>query len=197
MSPLMLLQTLAWCQQALLYVHLFAFAIAIAQVIRLDLAWLRTRDLGTSGFDAAVRIIMVSLAVLWVTGLALIGLSVGFDRQALAERPKLVAKLIVVSVLTVNGIALHALALPRLDRGRPLLAWTLGAVSSVSWTAAALIGAARHVAPVLTLTDYLAVYGTALVAALTCAWTIAGLAAPSQPLDAPDQRPSPMPASRA
>lgn len=181
MSPLLLQQPLAWFQQALLSVHLFAFAIAIAQVIRLDLAWLRTRDLDASGFDKGVRVVMISLLVLWATGLALIGLSVGFDRQALAERPKLVAKLIVVSVLTLNGVALHAIALPRLDQGRPLLAWSLGAISSVSWTAAALIGSARHVAPALQLADYLAGYGSLLVMALACAWTLAGASPPVSP----------------
>ena len=179
-----LAQVLPWLQQGLLYVHLFAFAIAIAQVIRLDLAWLRTRDLRASGFETAARTVLIALCLLWATGLALIGLSVGLDWQALLDRPKLVAKLIVVTILSVNGIALHHLALPRLARGRPLPAWTLGAVSTVSWTAAALIGAARHVAPSLLLADYLAGYAAALVAAIATAWTMAACLATNQGLRA-------------
>ena len=62
-----LAQALPWLQQALLYVHLFAFAIAIAQVIRLDLAWLRTRDLRTSGFESAARTVLIALCLLWAT----------------------------------------------------------------------------------------------------------------------------------
>ena len=182
-----------WLQQALVYVHLFAFAIAIAQVIRLDIAWLRTRDLESSGFAAAARTVMIALLVLWITGLALIGLAVGIDWHALAERPKLVAKLLVVSVLTLNGVALHGLALPRLQRGQPLLAWLLGAISTTSWSSAALIGAARHVAPALQLFDYLLGYGLALIMALGCALMLASEAggptpaAASLPRGAPDR----------
>lgn len=162
-----------WFQQALVYVHLFAFAIAIAQVIRLDIAWLRTRDLERSGFAAAARTVMTALLVLWVSGLVLIGLTIGIDSHALAESPKLVAKLLVVSVLTINGVALHGLALPRLRRGQPLLAWLLGAVSTTSWSSAALIGAARHIAPALRLSDYLIGYGLALMMAVGCALVLA------------------------
>ena len=127
---------------------------------------------------------LVALALLWTTGLALIGLSIGLDWQALRDRPKLVAKLAVVTVLTINGIALHHFALPRLARGQPLPAWTLGAVSTVSWTAAALIGAARHVGPSLVLADYLVGYVAALVAAIATALMMAACPPREQPVRA-------------
>lgn len=188
---------LPWLQQALVYVHLFAFAITIAQVIRFDLVWLRTRDLDASAFAITARIVMIGLLVLWTTGLALIGLSTGLDVQALLDRPKLVAKLIVVAALTLNGLALHRFALPRLGRGRPLPAWTLGAISTTSWTAAALIGAARHVAPSLALSDYLTGYAVALVTAVTGAWALAAWPAGGQACGQSFSPPGALPTRRA
>ena len=56
----------------------------------------------------------IALVVLWITGLAVIGMDTGFDTGLLATKPKLLAKLTVVAVLTVNSLGLHLLAFLRM-----------------------------------------------------------------------------------
>jgi hypothetical protein len=62
----------------------------------------------------AASVATLALVVLWITGLAVIGMDTGFDTELLATKPKLLAKLSVVTVLTVNSLALHLLAFPRM-----------------------------------------------------------------------------------
>ena len=72
---------------------------------------------GNAGKAAAVA--TIALVVLWITGLAVIGMDTGFDTGLLATKPKLLAKLTVVAVLTVNSLGLHLLAFPRMARPEP------------------------------------------------------------------------------
>ena len=120
-----------------------------------------------------IRIVGWALAVLWATGAALVVFETGIDLQALMARPKLVAKILVVCVLTLNGAALHRFAFPRLRAGtegaRLALAFALGAVSTASWLGAAFIGAARRVAPLLGLFDFLVLYALLLAMAVSAA----------------------------
>ncbi|MBC7938280.1 MAG: hypothetical protein H7Z19_00720 [Chitinophagaceae bacterium] len=172
------MDSLIWARQGALFVHAMAFAIALATVWREDLALLRTRRVSTARLAACATTLTWALAVLWASGLLLIGLQVGSDLQALVANPKLVAKLLVVSALTANGMALHALAFPKLHAGagpgrmapgEALLPVVLGAISSASWLAASFVGLSRLVAPTLQLSDYLALYAAMLVGAVLLA----------------------------
>lgn len=162
-----------WLQQAVLFAHLIAFAIAVATVLHEDLKLLRRPVVDGARLARAARIVGWALAALWASGAALVVFETGLDVQELLARPKLVAKIVVVGVLTINGAALHRFAFPRLLAGGEgaglALAFALGAVSTASWLAAAFIGAARRVAPLLGLADFLVLYALLLALAVSAA----------------------------
>jgi hypothetical protein len=117
----------------------------------------------------------IALLALWATGLGLIALDTGFDPVAIAAKPKLVTKLIVVTVLTGNGLLLHRFAFPALS-GRAFgstaslsLIAALGAISTVSWLYAAFVGSARLIAGMMNLEAFLALYGIGLVTGIAVA----------------------------
>lgn len=151
-------------RQLLLFAHLIGFALAFAAILREDVALLKAQRLDVDQLAATGRTIAWLLGFLWVTGTGLIWLEVGMDMALLAAKPKLLAKLAVVGVLTLNGVLLHWLALPMLaqppysHRGAATLCAALGAVSSVSWVFASFLGAARIIAPLLSLVGFMALY---------------------------------------
>ena len=138
-----------------IYLHVLALAIAAVAVAFGDFAiFARERiDMGMLGKAAAVA--TIALVVLWITGLAVIGMDTGFDTGLLATKPKLLAKLTVVAVLTVNSLGLHLLAFPRMaaPQANPgqaaLLPVIFGAISATSWLYAAFVGVAKPVAATL------------------------------------------------
>lgn len=90
------------------------------------------------------------LIVLWLTGLFLIWRGTGFDVAQFS--PKLIAKITVVSLLTLNAFAIGQIALPFFERNREMMfgefdisvrlrLTCLGAVSSASWISAFCLGA--------------------------------------------------------
>lgn len=170
MDPLILVR------QAALYAHLVAFAIAFGAVLREDAALLAQRRLDLRRLARTARTLTVALFVLWLSGLALIALDSGLDPRAIAATPKLAAKFVVVSALTANGFALHALAFPRLGRhdGQLALPLLLGAVSGASWLHASFIGASRLVSPWLSFADYMASYALLLALAAAVAMLVVG-----------------------
>jgi hypothetical protein len=163
-----------WLHQLLLLLHLAAFAIAFSTVMREDIALIKARGIDLDGLAQTAKTLTVALAALWITGLGLMALDIGLDPRALLSSPKAAAKLVVVWALTANGIALHLLAFPALrgakgaERGAtvPVI---LGAVSTASWLLASFIGASRLVAPSMTFSDYMALYGMLLTGAVVCA----------------------------
>lgn len=159
-------------KQLLVFAHLILFSIAIAEIMRVDWNLLRKSYIDRRELELTARKTVFLLSGLWVTGLALLYMSVGLDAGKLAANPKLVTKVVVVGVLTVNGALLHFLAFPillgRRTAGRyaaPLVA-ALGAVSSTSWLFAGFVGAARAVAPHMSLFMFIGLYVLCLAAAL-------------------------------
>jgi Protein of unknown function (DUF3574) len=170
------MNTLSLLRQGVLFAHLVAFAVALGAVLREDAALLARRRVDLRRIASSARTLTVALAVLWASGLALIGLDIGFDPRAIAAAPKLAAKLVVVAVLTGNGVALHALAFPMLRQRDPRLALPLllGAVSTTSWLYASFVGASRLVAPWLSFTHYMAMYALLLLVAAAVALIVVG-----------------------
>lgn len=170
------MDALSLTRQAVLFVHLVAFAVALGAVLREDAALLAARRIDLSRLESAARTLTAALAVLWASGLALVALDVGWDLRALALSPKLAAKLVVVAALSANGAALHALAFPalRTPHGRLALPLALGAVSTASWLYASFIGASRIVAPWLSFGDYMAAYALLVMAAIAVALFVIG-----------------------
>jgi hypothetical protein len=152
-------------RQGLLFGHLILFALALATIAREDLHLLTSRRVDARALKKTAGQIAWLLALLWISGLALIALDHRLDLAELATaKPKLAAKLTVVSVLTINGFLLHWVAFPLLTRPRrrphraAAICAVLGAVSSVTWMYASFVGVARLIAPLTGYYDFVALY---------------------------------------
>lgn len=158
-------------RQLLLFAHTLAFAFAIVAVFREDVALLRARRVDAANLEATGRTIARLLGLLWLTGAALILLDLGLDWAALIAKPKLAAKLTVVSLLTANGLLLHWVVFPMVTKPQQpgfasAVCAAVGAVSSVTWFYASFVGVARLIAPAMTYTGFLTLYGLSLGAGL-------------------------------
>ena len=162
-------------RQALLYGHIIAFALALATIIKEDVRLLRSKRFNSASLLATAKLVQWLLVALWVTGVPMVMMEIGTDVSLLLGKPKLLAKLIVVGVLTLNGILLHLVAFPMVA-GKPqnpskvaTIAASLGAVSATSWLYASFLGVARHVAPYFSLVDFVIIYLSALAIAVSFA----------------------------
>lgn len=158
--------------QSLLFVHLLAFAFAIVTVLREDMALLTARRVDVTRLADTERLLIRLIALLWLSGLSLIVFDIGFDAAALLSKPKLAAKLTVVSLLTVNGLLLHRIAFPilknprRHPRNAATVCAVLGAISTVSWLFASFVGVARLIAPALSYHGFMLLYLLSLLIGL-------------------------------
>jgi hypothetical protein len=168
--------------QGVLFFHVVAFALTLAAVLREDLRLLTTQRIDAPRLLHTARVVSIGLAALWASGLALVAIDAAASTGPWWPSAKLQAKLIVVSVLTLNGWALHAWVFPRLwgvalriDRSWWPAA-VLGAVSSASWVTASFVGVARIVSPWWSVGGFMALYGA--VTALCVALALITLQAP-------------------
>ena len=141
----------------IVYAHLLAACVAIGILLIQDLALAKSKGSPLSAtaikdLTKSAEIMFIALVVLWISGLALVLLGYLENPQQYLMNQKLWAKFTVVSVLTLNGIALHYFSFPRVTSRRGLLGLpTLeqilvaltGALSSVSWLFACYLGIAR------------------------------------------------------
>ena len=141
----------------IVYAHLIATCIAIGTLLIQDWAILKTRGAPLSAIDIkdlqkSAHIMLVALAALWVTGLALVLLGYMENPEKYLTNQKLWGKFSVVSVLTLNGIILHYFSFPRVTSSAGLLKLPTktqmiivltGAISTVSWLFASYLGIAR------------------------------------------------------
>ena len=119
------------------------------------------------------RIVTVGLAILWVTGIALIIMNVA-DKPEYLTNPKLWAKIVIVVALTVNGVYIHRSVLPFMKRrlGQRLFAnlskryialfTMVASISFVSWTMPFILGKASELNYVTPMWVILAVYAASL-----------------------------------
>ena len=160
-------------RQALLYGHIIAFALALAAVIKEDVHLLRAKRIDSASLLATAKLVKWLLLALWITGIPMVMMDIGTDVSLLLDKPKLLAKLIVVGALTLNGILLHLVAFPMVT-GKPqnpntaaTIAATLGAVSTTSWLYASFVAVSRFVA--LSTHDFVMLYLLALAIAVSFA----------------------------
>jgi hypothetical protein len=165
-------------RQALLYGHIIAFALALATILKEDVRLLRAQRIDSASLHATARVVQWLLLALWVTGVPMVMMDIGTDVSLLLGKPKLLAKLIVVGALTLNGILLHLVAFPMVT-GKPknpnkaaTIAVVLGAVSITSWLYASFLGVARLVAPYFSLNDFVILYLLLLAVAVPLALLI-------------------------
>jgi hypothetical protein len=139
----------------LLYPHLLATCLAIGMILLTDLRLLAK----VVGYQVVIpapsrfetRVVSVALLALYVTGAGLMWL--GWQERAdYLSNPKLLAKLALVAALTLNGVFMHWVVFPRLEREAPVSSWrprfrvlvsaSVGLSNSV-WLYAAFLGIAR------------------------------------------------------
>jgi hypothetical protein len=162
-------------RQLLLFAHALVFAFAIVAVLQEDWYVLNARRIKASRLHRKARLTLMLFGLLWLTGASLVLLDVGGDLSALAHKPKLLAKLSVVAVLTLNALLLHKIAFPLLTRPQRALrraatvCAVLGAISTVTWLMASFIGVARLIAPAMNYTGFMVLYAVGLTLGLTVA----------------------------
>jgi len=137
------------------YVHLLATCMAIGVIVMTDmrlvakLAGYRVTIPPPERFES--RMILVATATLVLTGTALIAMGLAADPRYL-DNPKLQAKLVLVTLLCVNGFALHYITFPRLARARTVASWSMRDMLAVAapvglsnslWMYCAFLGIAR------------------------------------------------------
>lgn len=145
---------------AFVYIHLLACCIALGSLLTEDAAllWNMVRGKEDKGRILSLHgiafVVATSLGVLWVTGGGIIVMDMFWrgDGWSYLLNPKIQAKIIVVSLLSLNGGLLHWFAMPWMMRYHGLLGMTdkrmrvctaIAAVSGVSWLYAAFLGIGR------------------------------------------------------
>lgn len=172
----------------LVYAHLLASCVALGRVLHADhklWSW-RASVLDASRLEYLAetqRMVSLALLALWGTGLALVLQGYLSEGEAYLANQKLWVKVAVVVLLSLNGVLLHQVGFPRLQRmpfaelpfaSRSGLA-ILGAFSTSGWLFAAFLGIARHWNYALPCLQVLAVFaallGMACVGAVLVAMT--------------------------
>ncbi|MHC8351636.1 hypothetical protein ACYZT7_20585 [Pseudomonas sp. RT4P38] len=157
-----------------IYVHLVSCCVAIGLVLTSDIAMVRDllkrkafTEHDHAHMESLQKSVIVALIALWVTGIAVIGIDYLEKGMNYFMNPKLHAKVIIVVLLSYNGMLLHRLVLPALQKAGSLLnlgfsarmmALFCGSLSAVSWMYAAMLGVGRPLAWKYSLCELLMAY---------------------------------------
>ena len=145
----------------LIALHLVGLCFGLGGATMLDfwiLRWMRWG--GMPGaiarmFEFISKVTAVGIGLLWLSGIGFVALYAVESPEKLSN-PKMWAKVAIVFSLTVNGLLIHALVLPKVlhDVRRPILDGfshasagfflVSGAISAVSWYAAFALGVLRE-----------------------------------------------------
>ena len=136
-------------------VHILMLTVCFWIVIVADMTAAKSSFKPLSGFDLKRlhtyhSALTTGLVLLWTSGIALIGLRTGFQLSEFS--PKLIAKVVVVTILTINAIVIGRIALPFYERNRGKCIGDFcvsirtrlavcGAISTSSWLSALALGA--------------------------------------------------------
>lgn len=101
------------------------------------------------------RVVVAALLVMWGSGLVIIGMKTGFDAAQMT--PKLVAKVLTVTLLTINAWFIAAKVMPilqaakgqtifDLSRRRRFGMGLIGGISTASWMLALAMGVSKFLA---------------------------------------------------
>lgn len=162
-------------RMVLILVHVLTVAAAAVGIAFGDYAIFARPRIDADLLHKAGTAVAVTLLLLWLTGLAVIWIDTGFEWAVLMAKPKLLAKMTVVMLLTANGGALHQFVFKRLcsrqsaSRLSARLPAILGAISVVTWLYAAFLGLAKPIAPLLGYSGFIGLYIAALVAGIAVA----------------------------
>lgn len=161
-------------RMGIVYVHLIACCVAIGLVLTNDIAFVMQMLKGDPSarenpalLSALQSTVTVSLITLWITGVAVVTLDASLSSWSYFLNPKIQAKIVIVSLLTLNGLMLHNAVLPALIKAGALLNLSLtrrtlavfsGSVSGVSWFYAAMLGIGRPLNWKYSLAELLVMY---------------------------------------
>lgn len=179
-----MLALLAAYEPSILAFHLIGVALGVGGATIADMLFFRfLRDKEITEGEARVlrrlsRIITWALVLLFVTGIGLYLPAM----ERLNASPAFLSKAAIICVITLNGVLLHLFVSPRLvdlsfqHGGIPVrdgavrlrtLAFSLGAVSMISWYSVLLIATLKRAFPAgTTVTHILSLYAAALVVAI-------------------------------
>ncbi|EIM25013.1 hypothetical protein [Microvirga lotononidis] len=154
----MMLDPVATLKSSLIIGHLIGLVFGLGTATLLDIfifKFVLPRRVSKDHYEVIhlfSKIVASGLLLLWVTGLGFLAFYSYFDPDKLSNQ-KVWAKLVVVGVLTLNGLFIHRAVLPLIHDhiGRPLfdglspgqrfLLLTSGAVSGTSWYVPFVLGA--------------------------------------------------------
>ncbi len=159
-------------------VHLVGLVLGLGAATLLDLMLFRRRsDPLTKEMIETVElfsnVVLCGLLLLWLTGIGFLIHYAQFDPQRLYN-PKVWSKIVIVAVLSINGLFIHTVVLPHmrasvghpnlslLSAGRRRLFCAVGAVSAVSWYTPMLLGAVPQLNFTVPMTTILSVYALAV-----------------------------------
>lgn len=170
---------------ALVFTHFVASAVALVTILQTDLFLLRRYASVLDKRDCrrihqAKPLVTAALWVLWISGLLICLLGYLRDPAYLLNQ-KLMMKVLVVEILTLNGLFLHGFAFRFVRPGNVLarqapssqrLLVFLGCLSSVSWSFACFLGLARPLNGLPNFYELLSFYAVILLGATLVGWTI-------------------------
>lgn len=163
------------------FLHFIGLAVGLGAATVLDLMLMRFFVRGRISEESwtivnfGAKIVHAGLILLWITGIAFIVQYALFEPVKLTNE-KIWAKLVIVSILTINGSFIHSIVLPRIRAriGRSLFdgmsrfqksAFIVsGAISAASWYAPVALGAFSQLNFVVPATAILMLYALLLVA---------------------------------
>ncbi|ARS48676.1 hypothetical protein PSMEN_09870 [Ectopseudomonas mendocina] len=166
-------ETVELLRLGVIYIHLIACCVAIGLILTSDIAMIKQLLKGEGAKQCSEHlahlksVVGISLVALWISGIAIIALDASNAGWQYFLNPKLQAKIGIVVLLTLNGMVLHNMVLPALQKTGSLLKLSVsmrhlaiysGALSGVSWFYAALLGVGRPLAWKYSLVELTALY---------------------------------------
>lgn len=148
----------------LLMLHVMSVIGAAVGIAFADLSLFHGPRVNQGLLRLGCQLVFGMLCLLWITGLLIIWLDTGFDLHVIAGKPKLIAKVAVATLLSLNGYVLHRylfdalLAPPLKPRLGVNASAVLAAVSGTSWLYAFFLGLAKPMAAFTTLAGFASIF---------------------------------------
>jgi hypothetical protein len=161
----------------LLMLHVLCVMGAAVGIAFADLSLFKGKRVDKDLLRQGCHLVFGMLCLLWLSGLMIIWIDTGFDMQVIATKPKLIAKVAVAVLLSLNGYLLHrcffdTLLTPPLNlRLAVNTAAGLAAISGSSWVYAVFLGLAKPLARFVTLAGFAGIF----VALLTLSGVVVAL----------------------
>ena len=151
------LELAPWIRSGLRLIHFAGIILGVGATTLLDLIIFRfiiTKRVEETYIRIVVfssHVITIGLVLLWFSGIGFLGYY-WFDDPTKLNNPKLVAKVIIVAVLTLNSIMVQTFALPQIEiqigqhlldglsRFHCFLLILIGTISAISWYVPLILG---------------------------------------------------------